>query len=156
MDSQKQVALRLHKLQWDIRNFEVGIKFCDSALTFWFWNPTIYNIICWFAGTNDSSTKRLIFKVLFFFIISCKILFKNPFIFFYIFPKIKSFECNTYVQACNLLFYFQSIKMILGPSAAWSMRQSTQQPSVLYWRLLDFKWSLMGLLNCHLVMHVWL
>ena len=32
-----------------------------------FKNPAIYNIICWFAGTNDSSTKRLMFQVLFFF-----------------------------------------------------------------------------------------
>ena len=31
--------------------------------------------------------------------------------------------------------------MILGPSDAWSIRRSTQQPSVLYWRLSDF-WSL--------------
>ena len=33
----------------------------------------------WVAGTNDSSTKRLMFQVLFFFIISCKILCKNRF-----------------------------------------------------------------------------
>jgi hypothetical protein len=29
-------------------------------------NPTIYNIIRWFAGTNESSTKRLMFQALFF------------------------------------------------------------------------------------------
>ena len=60
-------------------------------------NPTICNIIRWFAGTNDSSTKRLGFHVLFFFfIISCKILCKNCFnLFFYEFTKMKiiSFEC---------------------------------------------------------------
>ena len=33
------------------------------------------------------------------------------------------------IQASNSLFYFQSIKIILGPSDAWSMRQSTQRPS---------------------------
>ena len=33
----------------------------------------------WFAGTNDSSTKRLMFQVLFFFIISSKIHCKNCF-----------------------------------------------------------------------------
>ena len=33
----------------------------------------------WVAGTNNSSTKRLMFQVLFFFIISCKILCKNSF-----------------------------------------------------------------------------
>ena len=31
-------------------------------------NPTIYNIIRWFAGTNDLSTKSLMFQALFFFI----------------------------------------------------------------------------------------
>ena len=31
------------------------------------WNPTIFNIIHWVAWTNDSSTKCLIFQVLFFF-----------------------------------------------------------------------------------------
>ena len=30
-------------------------------------NPTIYNIIRWFPGTNDSSTKHLMFQVLFIF-----------------------------------------------------------------------------------------
>ena len=30
-------------------------------------NPTIFNIILWVAGTNDSLTKRLMFQVLFFF-----------------------------------------------------------------------------------------
>ena len=40
-------------------------------------SPTIFNIvICWVAGTNDSSTKCLMFQVIFFFTI-----------------KIKSFEC---------------------------------------------------------------
>ena len=34
---------------------------------------------CLDDGTNEASTKRLIFQVLFFFMISCKILFKNPF-----------------------------------------------------------------------------
>ena len=43
-----------------------------------------------------------------------------------------------HVRASNPLFYFQSIKIILGPSNAWSMRRSTQQPSVLYWKLSDF------------------
>ena len=33
------------------------------------------------------------------------------------------------VQASNPLFYFQSIKIILGPSDTWSMRRSTQRPS---------------------------
>ena len=36
---------------------------------------------------------------------------------------------------------FQSIKIILGPSDAWSKRQLTQQPRVLYWRLSNFKFK---------------
>ena len=43
------------------------------------WNPTIFNIIRCVAGTNESSTKRLMFQVLFFFIISCKTLCENCF-----------------------------------------------------------------------------
>ena len=42
------------------------------------------------------------------------------------------------VQASSPLFYFLSIKIILGPSDAWLMRRATQQPSILYWRLSDF------------------
>ena len=63
------------------------------------WFPTIYNIIRWFTGTNDSSTKRLMLQ-LFFFIISCNILCKNSFnsfiyLFFYFTKiKVKSFECR--------------------------------------------------------------
>ena len=41
------------------------------------------------------------------------------------------------MQASNPLFYFQSMKIILGPSDAWWMRQSTEWPGVLYWRFLD-------------------
>ena len=43
------------------------------------WQSTMhYNtLVCWFAGTNDSSTKLLTFQILFFFMISCKILCKN-------------------------------------------------------------------------------
>ena len=43
-------------------------------------NLQYYNTLgCWVDGTIVSSTKRLMFQVLFFFIISCKILCKNPF-----------------------------------------------------------------------------
>ena len=34
--------------------------------------------------------------------------------------------------------FFQSTKIILGPSDTWSMRWSTQRPNILTWRLLDF------------------
>ena len=54
-----------------------------------------YNMLgCWVYGTIVSSTIRLMFQVVFFFIISCKILCKNPFIFFIKLQKMKrkSFE----------------------------------------------------------------
>ena len=59
-----------------------------------------YNMLgCLNDGTNESSTKRLMFQALFFFMISCKNLCKNPSnLFSYFFYKIakikiKSFEC---------------------------------------------------------------
>ena len=51
-----------------------------------------YNILVrWVAGTNDSAaTKRLMFQVFFFFMISCRILRKNTFnLFVYFFKKIQ-------------------------------------------------------------------
>ena len=59
------------------------------------------------------------------------ILFHKSFQFiFYNFTKIKikSFECPN----SKPLFCFQSIKIILGPSDAWSMKRATQKPWVLY------------------------
>ena len=55
---------------------------------------SIQSVACWVVATNDSSTKHLMFQVLFSYVISCKILCKNRFFLFsYNFPKIKSFEC---------------------------------------------------------------
>ena len=59
-------------------------------------NPSIYNMINWVAWTMGQ-TKRLMFQVLFFFIISCKILYKilykNPFnLFFYFLKKLQNKE----------------------------------------------------------------
>ena len=51
------------------RNVELALSFTFRYTDF-SRNPTIYNIIRWFAWTNDSSTKRLMFQALFFFIIS--------------------------------------------------------------------------------------
>ena len=50
-------------------------------------------------GINESWTKRcLMFQVLFFFMISCKILFKNPFnLFSYFFYK--DFECPKFIKS---------------------------------------------------------
>ena len=64
------------------------------------------------------------FQVLFFFIISCKILCKNCFnLFSYNFTKIKikSFECPKSIRIMK--------KIILGISDAWSMSRSSHRPS---------------------------
>ena len=52
--------------------------------------------------------------------------------------KIKSFECPKFKPASHCFIFNLSKYVILGPSDAWSMRQSTQQHSILYWRLSDF------------------
>ena len=144
------IYIPLRKREWEfIKNTPESSRVCFSDgqgdnkgwLVVWKvdrWlarNPTIFIIICWIVGTNDSSTKRLMFQVLFFFIISCKILGKNCFNFFYNFTKIKikSFECAKSIRNYE-------------KNNAWNIRRlvdesfvpSTQRPSVLYWWLTDF------------------
>ena len=74
------------------------------AVSFQYINPTIFNIIRWVAGTNDSSTKSLMFQVLFFFYNflqkSLQKSFQFIFLFFYNFSKIKvkSFDCPKYIK----------------------------------------------------------
>ena len=92
-------------------------------------------MICWVAWTNESSTKRLMFQVLSFFMISCKILCKNPFnLFSYLFyriTEIKSFESPN----CP-----KSIRNYEKKNNAWNIIRlvdelfvpSTQRHSVLY------------------------
>ena len=95
------IYIPLRKREWEfIKNTPESSRVCFSDgqgdnkgwLVVWKvdrWlarNPTIFIIICWIVGTNDSSTKRLMFQVLFFFIISCKILCKKRFnLFSYLF-----------------------------------------------------------------------
>ena len=91
-----------------------------------------YNMLIRLAnGTNDSSTKRLMFQVLFFFIKSCKILCKNLFIHFLLFykdkkMKVESFECPKSIRNYEKKYWE---RQTLVPSA--------QQSSVLYCRLSD-------------------
>ena len=79
------------------------------------------------VGTNESSTKSLMFQVFFFFVISCKILYKNPFnLFSYFFYKItkikiKSFECPKSIKSIK--------KIILGTSDSWSTIRLSHRPS---------------------------
>ena len=60
-------------------------------------------LVRWVAGTNDSSTKHLMFQVLFFFIISCIILFKNCFnLFFYVLSALHKSKPATHCFIFNL------------------------------------------------------
>ena len=72
-------------------------------------------MVHWAEGTNYSSNK-------YFFIKSCEILCKNPFILFYKITKmkIKSFECPKFIKVW---------KKILGISEAWSKSRLSHRPS---------------------------
>ena len=74
-------------------DFWIFRHLCHSLICL-YRNPSIYNIHNTLArlddGTNEMPTKHLMFQVLSFFMISCKILCKNPFnLFSYIFFFIK-------------------------------------------------------------------
>ena len=84
-------------------------------------NLQYYTLVCYFTWTNDSSTKRLMFQVLFFF---------HKFIFFYKFIKIKSFECPTSIKNYE--------KIMLGTSDPWLTSHLSQRTSISYCRLSDF------------------
>ena len=93
-------------------------------------NPSISDIFKlgrWDDGTNESLTKRLMFQVLFFFMISCKIRCKKPFnsfyYFFYKITKIKltSFEYSKSIKSLK--------KIILGTSDAWLTIRLAHRPS---------------------------
>ena len=92
------------------------IQKCNRHLRSVSWNPTIFNIIhlvAWSMERSRRLTKHLMFQVSFVFIISCKILCKNPFnLFFYNFTKIKikSFECPKSIRNYE--------KIIIGMSDA--------------------------------------
>ena len=97
---------------------------------------------CLEDGTNESLTmSRLesdVTSIILFFMISCKILCKNPFnLFSYFFYKIKKIEINCFE------FPIKSIrKIILGTSDSWFddlFVPSFKQPSVIYCRLTDLK-----------------
>ena len=86
-------------------------------------NPTIFNIIYWVAGTKDSSTKRLMFQVLFFFHNFLQNSLQKSFqvtFFSYKFTKIKinSFECPKSIRN-----YEKNI--------AWNIRRLVDESFVL-------------------------
>jgi hypothetical protein len=77
-----------------------------------------YNTLaCWIAGTNDSSTKCLIFQALFFFIISYRLrALKTLYFYLYKIIKNKKINWNNFCKEfCNKLWK----KIMLGTSDAW-------------------------------------
>ena len=95
-----------------------------------------YNtLVCWFAGTNDSSTKLWCSKYYLIFTISCKILCKITSIYFCKFTKmkIKSFECPISIRN-----YEKNDALNIRCLVDESFVPATQRTSVLYCRLSDF------------------
>ena len=76
-------------------------------------NPSIYNIVCWADGTNDSSTKRLVFQVLFVYKITKM--------------KIESFESPNSIRNYK----------IFGWSVAWSTSRLSHLPSKPAYYIVD-------------------
>ena len=100
-----------------------------------------YNMLGrWVDGIIVSLTKCLIFQVLFFFMISCKILCKNPFnLFSYLFYKItkieiKSFECLKVYKKYKKNNTW-NIRLLVDDSFV----PSYKQPSVIDWRIFGLK-----------------
>ena len=84
---------------------------------------TCNTLVRWDAGTKDSSTKRLMFQALFFFIISYRLGALKTLYFYY--KKIKKINWNDFCKEfCKKLW-----KKILGTSDAWLMSLLFQRPS---------------------------
>ena len=94
---------------------------------------------CLADGTNESSTKRLMFQVLFFSWFLAEFFSKILSIYLFIFKKntkikVNSFECPKSIKCLK--------KIILGTSDAWSTIRLSNRPSDpawIYLRLTDFK-----------------
>ena len=101
-------------------------------------NPSIYNIICWFAGPMGQTTRRPCFwcSKYFFFIESCKILCKTLSIYIsYKITKIriKSFECPKSIRKFE--------KKVLGTSDTWSMSRLSDRSSKPAYYIVDCRIS---------------
>ena len=78
-------ALMLIEMFAEIWNSQILVRVLKSD------NLQYNTLVHWVAGMNDSLTKRLMFQVLYFFMISCRILCKNTFnLFIYFLKKYKN------------------------------------------------------------------
>ena len=92
----------------------------------------------WVDGPNDSSTKRLMFQVLVFFIISYRLRALKT-LYFYFCKVIKKWEIKLKG------FFAKNFENNYEKNNTWNIRRlvnetiipSSQRPSVLYWRLSD-------------------
>ena len=111
-----------------------------ARLTYLTRNPTIYNIIRWFAGPMGQTTRQPSVWSIYFFIKSCNILCKNPFNLFFL-----NYKKNTW-----------NIRRLVDKSFV----PSAQRTSVLYCRLMDFtSWGntvVLGTLNRKSKLPSWL
>ena len=102
------------------------------------WNPSIYNIIRWFAGPMGQTTcQPSVWYYYYFFIKSCKILWKNHLnLFSYKITKMKinSFECSKSIRN-----YEKKTTWNVRCLVDMSFVPSAQRTSVLYCRLTDLR-----------------
>ena len=97
-------SLNILLLRWAMPH---GMCICHcKKLPRYTWNLTIFNIICWVGGTNDSSTKRLMFQVLLFFHNFLQNSFQKSFQFIFLFFIILQ---NSFVPSTQQVAYQQDI-----------------------------------------------
>ena len=99
-------------------------------------NPTIYNMICWFAGSLGQMTRQpSVPCIIFFFHEKLQKSLQKPFQFIFlsiykiIKMKIKSFECPKSMRNYK--------KKILGRSDTWSTSRLSQRPNQPVYYIVD-------------------
>ena len=94
---------------------------------------------CWVTGMNDSWPSVWCSKYYFFFIISCKILCKNPFkLFIFIFYKITKLKIRSFECPKSIRNYEKKKTWNVNHLVDDSFVPSAQQTSILYSRLTEF------------------
>ena len=114
----------------------------------------LFTIVRWVAGRNDSSTMRLMFQALFFFIISYGLRALKTLIIFCKIMINKKLGQQCKFQKVWKIALLQKLELrvlslheIMKKNNAWNIRHlvnesfvpSVQWASVLYWRLSDFR-----------------
>ena len=87
----------------------------------------------WVAGTNDSTTKPLLLNFFFHNYLQDSLQKTFQFISYFLIKRIKNFECPKSIRNYEKNNAWKNIRPLVDESFG------TQQPSVFYWRLSDFK-----------------